>query len=272
MLHPALSDRLSLALRCAREAGDLTLSYFRTNTLGTERKGDGSHVTIADREAEKLMRSLIQREFPNDSILGEEWGETAPASGASDFRWVLDPIDGTASFVHGVPLYGTLIGIDRLNPESGEREGVIGVCRNPALGEMVYAARGTGAWYTQGDAKPIRTHVSDVASAAEGTWTCTSLDYFVKGGVGPVYPRLQDAFEHTRGWSDCYGITLLATGRVEAVIEPLVKVWDICAAQPIIEEAGGKFTDWRGRRSITSGNCVMSNGKVHEAAMRVVGA
>jgi histidinol-phosphatase len=262
-----LRARLALALDAAHLAGEIVLSYFRKPALGIDTKSDGSPVTIADREAEKAIRALITRTFPNDAILGEEWGETpgsAHAPGPSGFRWILDPIDGTKSFVHGVPLFGTLIGVEH----SGI--GVVGVCANPALAETVYAHAGGGAWYTQHNRTPEPARVSAQSNLKHAVFTTTSLDYFVIDGIGDTYPRLQAAFGASRGWSDCYGFTLLATGRVDAVIEPAVKIWDICAAQPIIEEAGGTFTDWQNRRTLASGSCIATNSRLHDQTIALV--
>src|SRR6185369_14269244 len=146
-----LQARLDLAVAIAREAGRHTLRYFRSDDLRVELKADDSPVTVADREAEKLLRERIAAAFPNDGILGEELGETAGTSGC---RWILDPIDGTRAFVYGVPLYGTLVAMER------DDESVLGVIYVAALEECVYAAVGHGAWYQRGDESPRPTHVS----------------------------------------------------------------------------------------------------------------
>ena len=152
-----LRNRLELALASAREAGRSTLEYFRSADLSVELKRDDSPVTIADRQAEKLLRERIAARFPDDAVLGEEFGE---APGTSGFRWILDPIDGTKSFIHGVPLYGTLVGVEH------QGRPVLGVIYMPALDECAYAARGEGSWYTRGESAPQPARVSTRASLA----------------------------------------------------------------------------------------------------------
>ena len=159
-----LSDRLELALSAAREAGQFTLQYFQREGLAVELKQDSSPVTIADRQSEQLLRMRIAAEFPDDAILGEE----LPArDGTSGFRWILDPIDGTKSFIRGVPLYGTLVGVEH------EGRGAIGVIYVPALDECVYASVGQGAWYEHGASPRRRARVSARPTLAEGLF-CTS--------------------------------------------------------------------------------------------------
>lgn len=255
-----IASRLDFALEIAREAGDLTLRYFQTSGLGVDLKGDGSPVTIADRSAEDLLRRRILERFPDDGVLGEEHGETP---GRSGLRWILDPIDGTASFVRGVPLFGTLVAVER------DGVGIVGVVHLPAMRETVYAARGLGAWHVLGDGAPTPARVSTIATLREGAFVSTSLDYFVKAGLPEMYPRLQAAAGVCRGWSDAYAFLLLATGRAEAVVEPRVHVWDVAAVQPVIEEAGGRFSDLHGRPSLTSGACVATNGLVHEEVIAI---
>ena len=146
-----LSERLELARSAAREAGKLTLEFFQRADLAVERKADQSPVTAADREAEQLMRERIAAAFPDDAILGEEFPDRR---GTSGYRWILDPIDGTKSFIHGVPLYGTLIGLEH------GLQSVLGVIQIPALDECVYAAAGQGAWHVRGGAAPAPARVS----------------------------------------------------------------------------------------------------------------
>jgi fructose-1,6-bisphosphatase/inositol monophosphatase family enzyme len=157
----ALLDRLALARRMAVAAGQHTLKYFQQGNYSVERKRDASPVTVADIEAEQLLRAAIAREYPDDAILGEEFGGTA---GGSEFGWILDPIDGTKSFISGVPLYGTLVGVER-----GGRS-VIGVVYLPALDEGVFAAKGEGCWHWRGAAEPSRARVSSRQTLSEGTF------------------------------------------------------------------------------------------------------
>jgi histidinol phosphatase-like enzyme (inositol monophosphatase family) len=249
----APSPRLALAIEIARDAGRHTLKYFRAADLTVDRKADASPVTVADREAEMLLRERIAAAFPDDSILGEEFGERA---GKSGYRWILDPIDGTKSFIHGVPLYGTLVGV-----EHGGRSS-IGVIYIPALDEGVSAEAGGGAWHRIGDGAPRAARVSQVSSLAESLFVTSEVANFRTKGRMDAYLRLDEACGLTRTWGDCYGYLLIATGRAEIMLDPIMNVWDAAAIQPIMEEAGGTFTDWQGAATIHSGEGVATNGSL----------
>ncbi len=252
-------------MEAARTAGDITLRYFRGAVFSTEQKGDGSPVTTADREAEAAIRAMIGRRFAGDAILGEEHGETP---GTSGFRWILDPIDGTISFVHGVPLFGTLIGVERLCVD-GVWRAEIGVIHMPVLGETVHAATGLGAWYlVNGERRPAR--VSRTDSLAGALVCTTSHEYWRRKGREHLLLPLSRACLRTRGWSDCYAHLLVATGRADAVVEPGVHPWDVAATIPIVREAGGRCTDWRGVETSRGGNNIASNGRIHEELVRTL--
>jgi histidinol phosphatase-like enzyme (inositol monophosphatase family) len=257
-----LTGRLDLALAAAREAGQLTLGYFTRSDLAVELKADDSPVTIADRRAEELLRARISAKFPDDAILGEEFPERP---GTSGFRWILDPIDGTKSFIHGVPLYGTLVAVEF------QRRSVVGVIGMPALDESVYAAVGHGAWYVHGGGAPVRARVSQSSRLAESLF-CTSDDTHWRGcGRQAVLERLQGAARLSRTWGDCYGYLLVATGRAELMVDPAMSVWDAAALQPVLEEAGGTFTNWRGEPTIHSGEGIATNGKILSEVLSLVG-
>lgn len=259
-MSPAeLNARLELAVSAAREAGQQTLSYFQRDDLGVELKADASPVTVADRGAEELLRKRIAAAFPHDGILGEELGEQ---SGTSGYRWILDPIDGTKSFISGVPLYGTLIGIEC------DARSVVGVIRVPGLDEMVYAAKGQGAWYVKGAAAPRRAHVSK-KSLAEGLFLTSEVKNFHTIDRFEAYDRLQQAARITRSWGDAYGYLLVAVGRAELMVDPMMHVWDCAALQPVIEEAGGTFTDWQGTPTIHSQNAIATNGRCLEEVLAI---
>jgi histidinol-phosphatase len=246
----ALELRLPLAIDAAREAGRIILEHFLREGLEIERKPDASPVTVADREAERSLRARIAREFPEDSILGEELGETR---GSGEFWWILDPIDGTVSFVHGVPLFGTLIGIGR------GRESDAGVILLPALDELVYAQRDRGAWWMRaGRTHPAR--VSPVSALSEALVCTTSGSTFDDVGRADAYEKLRTRARSSRGWGDCYGYVLVATGRADVMLDPRMHVWDTAALQPIVEEAGGRFADWTGAPTIHGKNAVATNG------------
>ncbi len=240
-----LQARLDFALSAAREAQTLILSYYQHAELAVEKKGDLTPVTAADRGAEELIRLRLAEAFPADGVLGEEFPEKP---GTSGYRWILDPVDGTKSFVHGVPLFGTLIGIER------GTECVAGVCRFPALDEVVYAARGSGAWWQIGDAAPTRAKVADTTSLADATFCQTNMLRWEAHGRWPALMKLLRSVGLARGWGDCFGHVLVATGRAQVMVDPALNPWDCAALVPILEEAGGCFVDWSGRTTIYGGS------------------
>lgn len=253
----ALISRWQLARSAAREAGQLTLRYFQSDDLAVELKHDQSPVTVADRQAEQLLRERIGQHFPQDAILGEEFGEQP---GSSGYRWILDPIDGTKSFIHGVPLYGTLIGVEH------EQRSQIGVIYIPALDEGVDAATGQGAWHERGAAERRPARVSQTSALAQSL-VCSSDTRFPTPERRAAYARLQEAVQLSRTWGDCYGYLLVATGRAEVMLDPIMNVWDAAALQPVLLEAGGTFTDWQGRDTIYSGEGVATNRHVLEEVL-----
>jgi histidinol phosphatase-like enzyme (inositol monophosphatase family) len=244
-----LSQRWKLAVDLAHEAGKSTLNYFRRG-VDYERKPDQSPVTVADREAELLARERIARVFPNDAILGEEFGST---TGTSGYRWVIDPIDGTKSFISGVPLYSTLVGVLH------EEKPVVGVIYIPALDEGVHAARGGGAWYFSGGGDDVPTTVSSRSCLSDGLFVTSQVDSYYHRGAGSVFSNLEKKAYVTRTWGDGYGYLLVATGRAEVMVDPLMQVWDAAAIQPILEEAGGVFVDWQGQPTVFSGEGIATN-------------
>jgi histidinol phosphatase-like enzyme (inositol monophosphatase family) len=248
-------ELLEFAVDLARGAGDITLKYFRKDPE-TSTKADGSFVTIADREAEAYLRKRILERFPDDAIIGEEEGETIGTSGR---RWIVDPIDGTFAFVHGVPFYGVLIGVEV------EQQPAIGVVNIAALDEIVYAATGVGCFW---NGKPAC--VSSVSRLQESLLLCTEFVACERFGFGPASQELQRQAKSTRTWGDCYGYVLLATGRAEVMLDPIMNLWDCAALLPIVEEAGGTFTDWRGERTIEGGNAIATNGHVCDEVMSIV--
>ena len=249
------TELLDFAVDIARGAGEITLKYFRQDPE-TSKKADGSFVTIADREAEKFLRQRILERFPDDTVLGEEEGESKGNSGR---RWVVDPIDGTFAFVHGVPFYGVLIGVEV------DDEPTVGVVNIPALDEIVYGAKGRGAFL---NGRPAR--VSVTTGLEESLVLCTEFSACERYGFGAAAAELQRRAKATRTWGDCYGYVLVATGRAEVMLDPVMNLWDCAALLPIIEEAGGTFTDWRGVRTISGGNSVATNGLLFDEVMMIV--
>ena len=248
---------LDAVVALVREAGVLTMRWFRSDDLAVERKGDGTPVTVADKAAERFLREELGRRFPDDAIIGEE---EASSGGTSGYTWVIDPIDGTKSFTHGVPLYSNLVA--RYDDDGC----ALGVINLPALGETVYAARGSGC-FVNGERAEVNTTAS-----LEGACVCTS-------GLGPWTPAQLDALRAAgplvRTWGDGFGFALVATGRIEAMVDPKVAVWDLGPLPVIIREAGGRYTSVDGGEEVVLdpervGSAVASNGLVHDELLDVI--
>lgn len=258
-LNHLYEGRLSAAIELARLAGESTLTHF-CKDVAVQRKGDNSPVTIADKQAEQLIRSQLKDRYPEDAILGEEFGKQA---GSSDYEWIIDPIDGTKSFISGVPLYSTLLAVlHRGQPE-------IGIVFIPALHEMVYAARGMGAWHVQANGEPRRCRVSS-RELDSGTFLASQFDLFARMGAEEAFHQLERESYITRTWGDGYGYLLVATGRAELMVDPVANPWDLAAVQIVVEEAGGRFTDWQGQCTSFGGCGIGSNGLVHARALELL--
>lgn len=254
--------RLTAMIETAIAAGELTLTYYRTDDLVVESKADDSPVTIADKSAEQLVRKRIGDLFSDDTVQGEEF---ADAMGASRYRWIVDPIDGTKSFVCGVPLYSTLLAL------LIDDKPFAGIIHIPALGETICAAVGMGCWYRDShNAKWTQTHVSQKSEIASAVLLTSQRDLFARRGAEETFTSLEKAAWVTRTWGDGYGYLLVATGRAEIMVDPLCNPWDVAAMGPIISEAGGRFSDWKGVDSCTSGEGVATNGKLHDEVLRAL--
>jgi len=260
-----IAARLEVALAAVRAAGDETLRWFHSSRLVVTEKEDRSPVTQADHAAEAALRQHVLGAFPRDAFLGEESGRSA---GTSGYEWIVDPIDGTKSFIRGVPLYATLVGCRH------DGAGVIGVIAIPALDEMAYAARGAGAWHVRGTAAPERARVSSRATFGQALVCTSDFTSFGKradaAAGAAARARLERACGIARSWGDGYGYLLVATGRAEVMVDPLLNAWDAAAVETVVTEAGGRFTDWRGRERIDSGDGIATNGVVHEAVLRLL--
>lgn len=228
-----------------------------TRSLTVERKGDGSPVSIADREAELVARAFIDAHFPNDGVLGEELGELRPGAKR---RWCLDPIDGTKSFLGGAPLWGSLVAI-----VEGE-EVLAGVAVFPTTNELIAAAPGEGVIVEGGIAK-----VSDVDTIAASTVLTTDDRFQEAPACEAPWRKLAHAARLARTWGDCYGYYLVATGRAEVMSDGILSPWDACCLQPIIEESGGVFTDWEGKRTAFGRGVVATNRALAIAAREILG-
>lgn len=256
MSMPTLDEFLDLALDAAQDAGEVILRYLQGD-LAVEQKSDETPVTVADREGERRLRGRIEERFPDHGILGEEFG--AVRAGAP-YRWVLDPIDGTQSFIRGVPLWGVMVGLEH------EGEPLVGVLHFPALHETVWARRGGGAWWNG-----KRARVSSVARLEDATLLMSDARTFEPVGRKPALERLRACTKFERTWGDCYGHALVATGRAEIMLDPIMSEWDACPLLPILEEAGGRFSDWTGARTVRGGNAISTNRSLFDAVITLVG-
>lgn len=245
-----------LVLDVAQRAGAVALEGFRRG-IAVERKSDGSPVTAADRAAELAARELIESRCPEDGILGEELGEVR--SGARR-RWIVDPIDGTRSFVRGVPLWGTLVAV-----VEGERV-LAGGAVFPALGEWAVAEVGRGILWSGGACR-----VSEVSRLTEAAVLSTD-DRLPEAPRDRAerWRRLAAEAGIDRTWGDAYGYLLVATGRAEVMVDGVLAPWDAAAVQPLVEEAGGIFTDWHGRRTAFGGSAIATNAALAEQVRRVL--
>lgn len=260
-----IDERLNFAVAIAREAGDITLKYFRRDDLQVDRKEDRSPVTIADRSAEEWLRERIGKRFAADGIIGEEFGEQR---GSSEFQWTLDPIDGTKSFIHGIPLYTTLVAVLR------DGEPLVGVIHAPALAETVYAAKGGGCWNLAGaNAGPRPARVSTVPRLSDSLLTTTEVASFTTYrtiDALDVFIKLQRSVRLARTWGDGYGYLMVATGRAEVMIDPVINIWDAAPLQTVIEEAGGHFIDWKGNATIHAGEAIATNSHVTDEVLALI--
>ena len=255
-----LEKRLETARRLARVAGKSTLEHFQRADLAFEKKEDESPVTVADQNAEKIIRQGLKEAFPDDGIIGEEFGSE---EGTTGYNWIVDPIDGTKAFIAGVPLFGTMIGVEK---DGKSRVGVVYI---PGLDEMISAAEGQGAWYEKPGHDPVKAQVNKTASLKDGVMVTSQVSTFNKRNAVQGFLELEERSFVTRTWGDCFGYMLVATGRAVCMIDPMMSIWDAAALQPIMEEAGGTFTSWTGESTIYSGDGIGTNGLVLEEILEV---
>jgi histidinol-phosphatase len=256
-MNPDWKARYDLAVDLARKAGDLALGYF-DGSFAVQYKADLSPVTVADQGAEALIRAEVTRLFPADGFLGEESGDKP---GTTGYRWVIDPIDGTKSFIRGVPVWGTLVGLEF----NGEQ--IAGVCYAPAMNQMYRALRGDGAYRND-----RRIRVSDIPDLAGSQVCYSSVGWFLKSGREQAFLNLVRRTDRQRGFGDFYGFVLVAQGAAELMVEHGVHTWDVVAVKALIEEAGGVLTDWAGTPTVDAPDVLASNGKVHAEAMEILNA
>jgi histidinol phosphatase-like enzyme (inositol monophosphatase family) len=249
---PADPSVLDEAVDLARRAGELTLGWFRSPNLVVDRKANATPVTAADRAAERFLREELAGRHPDDEVIGEE---EPPTPGTSGRRWVIDPIDGTKAFTHGVPLYCTLLAMD------DEHGPAVGVIHMPALGETVYAGRGLGCFC---DGAPASVSSRDRMAGAY--LMASGYEYWEEGQLlAAKRSGLQ-----LRTWGDGYGYALVATGRAEAMFDPVVAVWDVAPMLVVIPEAGGRFSDLSGAATADGGSGLATNGALHDEVLGVL--
>jgi len=255
MTRQSAADLLAAATEVARLAGDVAASHFKT-ALTVERKQDGSPVTVADREAERVAREWISTRYPEDGVMGEEYGDQSRPDAR---RWLIDPIDGTKSFVRGVPLWATLIAVCEGN------EVLAGAAYFPGVGEMVAAAPGKGCWWNG-----AKCSVSTVSELRNATALTTDPRFTGQLSRRDGWDDLAGRAMIARTWGDAYGYLLVATGRAEVMIDPVMNPWDAAPFLPIIEEAGGVFTDWSGARTVFGGSAVATNQSLSSEIRRIL--
>jgi len=236
----------------ADEADAMTLASFRATDLVVTTKPDLTPVTEADRAVERALRERIARARPGHGIVGEEFG----AEGGGEWRWVLDPIDGTKNYVRGIPVWGTCIALQH------HEVGVVGVVSAPALGRRWWAGLGEGAF-----AASRRIHVSAVADLADAQLSYDSVMSFEAYGLGGRFLELARRCWRTRGLGDFWSHVLVAEGAIDVAAEPEVSLWDVAAVQLIVEEAGGRFTDLGGNARPDGGSAVSTNGLLHDQVL-----
>jgi histidinol-phosphatase len=251
---PVVPDVVAAMIRAAEAAGEVAMKYYRGGFEVTI-KPDQTPVTQADREAEQAIKAILRRAYPDHGFLGEELGEEGP----KERRFIIDPIDGTKNFIRRVPIWAVLLGLE----EAGEI--TAGVMFNPALGEMFWARRGDGAWSAD-----ERLRVSDCERLDEATVLHSDLHLMREGGFWDPLVRLVDACRRTRGFGDYYGYGLVAGGKAEIYVETDLKPWDAAPVKILVEEAGGRLTDFAGRPTIYGGSVLATNGRLHQQTLALL--
>jgi histidinol-phosphatase len=256
-LTPGQLDRaLDAAVDAARAAATIALDYYR-GAFEVTLKPDQTPVTQADRESEQAIVGVLRAAFPDVGVLGEEFG----AQGPRERRWIIDPIDGTKNFVRRIPVWATLIALE------DDGEVVAGVMSNPAAGETYTARRGGG---TRRNGEPVR--VSDVADLGAAYLIHAGLNILRQGPNWDGFLRLVDATDRQRGFGDYVGYALVADGRSEIYAEAGLKPWDLAPCKIVVEEAGGRFTDFDGRPTIYTGTALATNGRLHDRTVALLRA
>lgn len=245
-------SRYQVMVDAARAAGKVALGYFDRD-VRVEWKADESPVTVADRNAEQAMRKQLTAAFPGDGFLGEEFGHTP---GTTGYRWIIDPIDGTRSFVRNITHWATLVALEY------KGEMIAGVSYAPADNQLFRALRGDGTFKND-----RRVHVSRVAGLDQALASYSGFQFFQKAGKEKQFFNVLRGVDRARGFGDYYGFTLVAQGSVDVMVDYGVHIWDVAGLKVIVEEAGGRFTDWDGGGDLERPDCVATNGLLHGAVL-----
>ncbi|HKI46374.1 MAG TPA: inositol monophosphatase family protein [Balneolales bacterium] len=245
----SIQEYIDRAVEFAHKGGEVTLKYFHRD-IDIDFKSDRTPVTRADREAEQVIRDLVVKYYPDHGILGEEFGRH---NSDSRFQWIIDPIDGTLSYIHGVPLYTTLVALVY------DSEPVVGAIFAPATDELCVAGMGHGAWFNS-----VKCRVSDTQRLEDATLLTTDYRDINQHGFGENFDELMQKVYLTRSWGDAYGHMLVAAGRADIMFDPILNIWDAAALMPVVTEAGGSFTDVRGRAIIDGGSAISCTPKLVE--------
>jgi myo-inositol-1(or 4)-monophosphatase len=251
-----LKSLLEFAEETARQAGQITLEYYQ-QAIQPEYKGDDSPVTIGDRKAEQYIRERIEQTYPEHGIVGEEYGEKETPG--TTHRWIIDPIDGTKAFVRGVSLYSVLLALEI----EGEVE--VGVAYFPALNEMVAAATGLGCRWNGKKAQ-----VSGISDLSQAFLVHSDVYNFTRYQRDRAWEKIQENVYACAGWGDAYGHALVATGRAEIMLDPIMHIWDCGPFIPILKEAGGYFGDWQGKETIAAGEALSTNGALLDQVLEIL--
>jgi histidinol-phosphatase len=257
-----LEKATAVARQAAEAASAAALAHFRRG-VRVEVKPDRSPVTAADRDAEAAALAVVRAAFPDHAVLGEESGHH---QGDAETRWIVDPVDGTRGFTRGGSFWGPMIGL--------EHRGVVvaGAMALPALGELFWAGRGLGAWASDGGGAPRRLRVSGIADWREATFSMGEPRTLLAPELAGSFAALATTAAVTRCYGDLAGAAMVLAGRAEAWVEAGVQAWDLGPIPVLVEEAGGRFSDFEGRPSLASGRCIASNGLVHEHLLRALGS
>jgi histidinol-phosphatase len=263
---PGTPDDLELALELAGVADAITMARFRAEDLVVETKPDLTPVSEADRAVERAMREHLASRRPDDTVFGEEYGDAGRSDETGTRRWIVDPIDGTKGYVRGMPVWATLLAL-----QEGGGEMVIGVVSAPAMGRRWWAARGGGAFTTDTPgAEPRRLFVSGIRELDDAQMCFGGFEEWRQTGRLEVLLALSEKCWRTRGYGDFWQYMLVAEGAAEIALDPAVAVWDVAAPMVIVQEAGGRFTDFGGTATAAGGDGIGSNGLVHEAARGIL--